>query len=56
MTRKLTAAIVSALIGALLAFDLAATGTPDIHDQPALIALGSGAEASGAHCAALPTK
>ena len=55
MTRKLTAAIVAALMVGLLAFDLAASEPPDIYAQPPLLALGSGAAASGAHCASLPS-
>ncbi|WP_172971393.1 hypothetical protein [Palleronia sp. THAF1] len=56
MTRKLTASIVAVLMVGLLAFDLAASEPPDIYAQPPLLALGSGSVASGAHCAALPTR
>ncbi|WP_375262698.1 hypothetical protein [Palleronia sp.] len=55
MTRKLTAAIALVLVFGLLAFDLVASEPPDPYDQPAFLALGSGAAASGAHCASLPT-
>ncbi len=56
MTRRTTAAIVLAFVAGLLAFDLSASEPPDIYAQPPAIALGSGAVASGAHCASLPTE
>ncbi|WOI57702.1 hypothetical protein [Palleronia sp. LCG004] len=55
MTRKLTATVVAILMTGLLAFDLAASEPLDPYAQPAFIALGSGADAAGAHCASLPT-
>lgn len=56
MTRRTTAAVVIAFIVGLLALDLSASEPPDIYSQPPVIALGSGAVVSGAHCASLPTK
>lgn len=56
MTRRTTGAIAALLVAGLLAFDMAASDAPDIYAQPALIALGSGSSAGGAHCAALPTE
>lgn len=56
MTRRLTAGIVIAFVAGLLALDLSASEPPDFHAQPPAIALGSGATASGAHCASLPTQ
>ncbi|CUX81688.1 MAG: hypothetical protein HLUCCA05_03790 [Roseibaca calidilacus] len=41
-----------ALVGLILALDLAATGTPDLFDAPSALALGSGQAPSGAHCTA----
>ncbi|MBJ3762098.1 hypothetical protein ILP92_04990 [Maribius pontilimi] len=55
MTRRTTAAIGLIALAAFIAWDLAASAPPDIYDAPALVALGSGASASGAHCAALPS-
>ncbi|SPJ24901.1 hypothetical protein [Palleronia abyssalis] len=56
MTRKLTATIAGLLVVGLLAFDLAASEPLDPYAQPPVVALGSGAAASGAHCASLPTE
>ncbi|SLN69719.1 hypothetical protein ROJ8625_03630 [Roseivivax jejudonensis] len=53
-TRALIAGLALAGLATMTLADLAATGGPDIYRQPPLIALGSGAAAGGAHCAALP--
>ncbi|MHA6344964.1 hypothetical protein [Roseivivax sp. CAU 1761] len=53
-TRRPIALLALAGIVALVAADLAATGTPDIYGQPPALAWGSGQAAGGAHCAALP--
>jgi len=53
MTRIVTASATLALLAGLLIFD-AATAELNPYKAPGLIALGSGAEAGGAHCAALP--
>ena len=42
------------MIGALLAFDLGHSAPLDPFRAPAILALGSGQAASGAHCAAIP--
>ena len=55
MTRKLTASIVALLVVGLLAFDLMASEPLDPYAQPAFVALGPVAAASGAHCASMPT-
>lgn len=54
MTRRITMLAVAAMIGALIAFDLAASAPPNPFKAPPLLALGSGQASSGAHCAALP--
>jgi len=41
-----------ALVGLILALDLAATGAPDLFNAPPALALGSGQAPSGAHCTA----
>ncbi|MEF2548465.1 hypothetical protein VQ045_14995 [Aurantimonas sp. E1-2-R+4] len=51
----MTMAVTAALVAALIAFDLAASASPNPFQAPPLLALGSGQAASGAHCAALPT-
>ena len=56
MTRKLTATIALVLLFGLIAFDQLQSEPLDPYAQPALIALGSGAAAGGAFCAALPTE
>ena len=56
MTRRTTAVVVIAYVIGLLALDLSASEPPDIYSQPPVIALGSDAVASGAHCASLPTE
>ena len=52
-TRRLTAALVLAGLAALIGADLAAA-PPNPYRAPAMLALGSGAEASGGFCGALP--
>ncbi|MEL7298804.1 MAG: hypothetical protein AAFM92_00335 [Pseudomonadota bacterium] len=52
MTRVTTATATLALIAGLLAFDLA-TAELNPYQAPPVLALGSGAAAGGAHCAAL---
>ncbi len=53
-TRKITATLALAFLVAVLALDLAAGIRPDPFAAPPILALGSGAAASGAHCSALP--
>ena len=53
MTRRPTAAAVLAGLAILIAADVAAT-PPNPYRAPAMLALGSGAEASGGFCGALP--
>ncbi|SEM75242.1 hypothetical protein SAMN04488012_106135 [Palleronia salina] len=55
MSRWVTAGIALLGLTAFMAWDLAASEPPNIYRAPPLIALGSGAAASGAHCAALPS-
>ena len=54
MTRRVTMLAVAAMIGTLIAFDLAASAPPNPFKAPPLLALGSGQASGGAHCAALP--
>ncbi|MBP0484159.1 hypothetical protein [Sagittula salina] len=54
MTRRFIAALTLALLGGLLAFDIAASDPLNPFRAPPLLALGSGSAASGAHCASLP--
>lgn len=53
-TRRLTAIVTLASLGALIALDLGWSKPLDPYKAPPLLALGSGQAASGAHCAALP--
>ena len=53
MTRRTTAAIALAFLLALAAFDTATSDLNPFQAPPAL-ALGSGQQSGGAHCAALP--
>ena len=53
MTRHLTAGIAVLFLGALILFDQVTT-PPNPYKAPPLLALGSGAEASGGFCGALP--
>lgn len=55
MTRKPIAMLTVLLVAALLAFDLAVSAPLDPFKAPPILALGSGAPAGGAHCAALPS-
>lgn len=54
MTRRVTMLAVAAMIGALIALDLAASAPPNPFRAPPLLALGSGLAADGALCSALP--
>jgi hypothetical protein len=54
VTRRVSAALVLALIGGLLALDAAGSEPLNPYRAPPLLALGSGEAAGGAHCAALP--
>ncbi len=49
-SRPLIGLAALALIGAILALDLARTGAPDLFTAPPPLALGSGAAPEGAHC------
>jgi hypothetical protein len=53
MTRRTTATIAIAFLLALAAFD-AATSELNPFQAPPAMALGSGQQSGGAHCAALP--
>lgn len=53
MTRHITAAAAIALLGLLLAFDQTTTRL-NPYKAPPLLALGSGVEASGGFCGAMP--
>ena len=50
--RSAVALLVILAFGALVTFDLAATGLPDPLSAPAPAALGSGQAPAGAHCSA----
>lgn len=52
-TRRLTVALVCALVAVLLALDLMAT-PPNPYAAPAIIAFGSGAAPTGGFCGAPP--
>ncbi len=54
MTRRVTAAIALALLAGVVAMDLAVSAPLNPFAAPPMLALGSGAPAGGAHCAALP--
>lgn len=54
MTRRITMAAAALLTGALIAFDLSVSATPNPFQAPPLLALGSGQAAGTAHCAAPP--
>lgn len=54
VTRRLTASLALALVGAIIALDLGQSAPLDPFKAPPAIALGSGLAAGGAHCAALP--
>ena len=41
-----------AIVGLILALDLASSGAPDLFTAPPAIALGSGQAPTGAHCTA----
>jgi hypothetical protein len=54
LSRKHGVIALFVMIGALLAFDLSHSAPFDPFRAPAILALGSGQAASGAHCAAAP--
>ena len=54
LSRKHRVIALFVMIGALLAFDLSHRVPLDPFRAPAILALGSGQAASGAHCAAAP--
>jgi hypothetical protein len=54
MTRRVTMLAVAVMVAALIAFDLAASASPNPFKAPPMFALGSGQASGGAHCAALP--
>jgi hypothetical protein len=51
-SRPFTGFAALALIGALVAWDSARVGLPDLFRAPPPVALGSGLASSGAHCTA----
>lgn len=53
MTRRVTAPLAILMIGLLIAFD-SATAELNPYKAPPLLALGSGAAASGGFCGAMP--
>jgi len=53
MTRRFTASLAIALVGLLILFD-SATAELNPYKAPPLLALGSGAVASGGFCGAMP--
>ncbi|SMO44575.1 hypothetical protein [Paracoccus laeviglucosivorans] len=53
MTRRITAPIALLLVGLLLIFDHATT-PPNPYKAPPIFALGSGVEAVGGFCGAMP--
>jgi len=50
ISRPVTGFLALALIFAIVALDLGATGAPDLFAAPPAFALGSGAAPEGAHC------
>ncbi|MFN4057531.1 MAG: hypothetical protein ACK4HW_05040 [Roseinatronobacter sp.] len=52
IARPFVGALALALLGAVLALDLARAGAPDLFTAPPAFALGSGQAPSGAHCTA----
>lgn len=54
MSRKHGVIALFVIIGSLLAFDLSHSAPLDPFRAPAILTLGSGQAASGAHCAAAP--
>ncbi|MGB0353063.1 MULTISPECIES: hypothetical protein [unclassified Roseobacter] len=54
LSRKHRVIALFVMIGALLAFDLSHSAPLDPFRAPAILALGSGQAASGAHCATAP--
>ena len=53
-TRRLTAIVALASLGALIALDLGWSKPLDPYKAPPLLAFASGQAEGGAHCAALP--
>ncbi|MCL1627304.1 MULTISPECIES: hypothetical protein [Roseinatronobacter] len=52
LPRQIVGISAIALIGAILALDLARVGAPDLFSAPPALALGSGQAPTGAHCTA----
>jgi hypothetical protein len=52
LARPLVGLMALALLGGILALDLARAGAPDLFTAPPAFALGSGQAPSGAHCTA----
>ncbi len=55
MTRRTIAVATLLMVGALIAADLMTSRPLDPFKAPPMLAFGSGAPASGAHCASLPS-
>lgn len=54
MTRRFIGTTTLMMLGAMIAADLATSRPLDPFKAPPMLAFGSGAPASGAHCASLP--
>ena len=52
LPRILVGLLTLAVVGLILAVDLASNGAPDLFTAPPAIALGSGQAPTGAHCTA----
>lgn len=55
MTRRTIAVATLLMVGALIVADLMTSRPLDPFKAPQMLAFGSGAPASGAHCASLPS-